>query len=188
MVTRNELTNVLLVLLIAGVGSFLVLGVAQLPLLDRYALIPAATLALLAGAALTGWLHVRRGVLRWVWCGAAVIVAATIVVSALPSERASLRATIDWAEAKGAEQEAARDVLTSPRARRQLEQCQPLWATSFLERPLLAYRLERSPRTILTGTRAFADSQLILVPVATRRPVGFRRVAGNVLWALDAKC
>jgi hypothetical protein len=139
----------------AGLAGFLVLGVAGLPLLYRYTLLPAAALALLAAWAPTA-LRGRAAPLSAV---AAVILAATV-----PSALHGLQRQTRAAHARGAEQRDLTALVRAPAVRARLGACggPPLLAQ---RRPVpqLAFLLDRPAGAIRVGGTAPATG-IVLLP------------------------
>lgn len=110
-----------LALIGTGVLTFVALGVAGLPLIQRYLTVPAVALCLLAGYALLGYTTLPAGALRERWrlaaAGGLALGVAFVVVQA--SSVAALRAELRFIESTHAQLTA---LLDDPRARR----CEPL--------------------------------------------------------------
>ncbi|MEA2123743.1 MAG: hypothetical protein QOI80_525 [Solirubrobacteraceae bacterium] len=73
---------------VLGLAGYLVLGIAGLPLLGRYLLLPATMLLLFAGLAVFGWVDARRHHRAWQLLGAA---AAVTVLAGTPADVRKLR-------------------------------------------------------------------------------------------------
>ena len=58
-----------------GLGTFLLVGMAGLSVIDRYLLVPSLMLMIFAGVALAGWSMLERGRARTGWLAAAVLLA-----------------------------------------------------------------------------------------------------------------
>src|SRR5262249_60512854 len=82
----RRLPRALLVLLLLSVLSFALIGAAELPLQERYALPTTVLLAVFFGHLVTGWRGLPRARLRvaWMLCAA---VAAGFVVADAPRQR-----------------------------------------------------------------------------------------------------
>jgi hypothetical protein len=71
------------VVLLSGIGTFVVLAGAGLSVIDRYLLMPAVIILVFCAFALTGWTMLERGLLRKVWAtGAAVLAGIGIYLAA----------------------------------------------------------------------------------------------------------
>ncbi|HYF26506.1 MAG TPA: hypothetical protein VD931_12275, partial [Baekduia sp.] len=77
---QRERARLGLAVIAVALAAFVVLAAAGLPLLTRYLLLPAALLALFAGAALTGWMRARDRL--WVATAAVCAVAFAVFVPA----------------------------------------------------------------------------------------------------------
>ena len=187
----------------AGMLGFLVLGIADLPLLIRYLLVPAVMLCLFCGLLAFGWTAVpREGPARAAWVAAGV---ACLVVAAafLPRQADAIDAVRD----SGRTAAAIQDDLH--RIRGTLARCHTLFVPDGRPRALLGYWLERSPDSI----RLAADSRsrpapraavLVYADAASARafaltspappagrsalPAGGRLVARNASWLVVSGC
>jgi hypothetical protein len=65
-----------LVLLVVGVGTFFLVGIAGLSIIDRYLLVPSLMLMVFAGVVVGGWSLLERGRLRTAW----MVLAGLVVV------------------------------------------------------------------------------------------------------------
>ena len=63
------------VVLLSGIGTFVVLAAAGLSVIDRYLLMPAVMILIFCAFALTGWTMLERGRLRQAWAVGAVVLA-----------------------------------------------------------------------------------------------------------------
>jgi hypothetical protein len=62
-----------LILLVLGLATFFMVGVAGLSIINRYLLVPSLMIMIFAAVALGGWSMLRSGAVQWVWAGAAVL-------------------------------------------------------------------------------------------------------------------
>jgi hypothetical protein len=60
-------------LLVIGLGTFVLVGVAGLSVIDRYLLVPSLVVMVFAGVALAGWTMLRSGRLRTLWAVASAL-------------------------------------------------------------------------------------------------------------------
>jgi hypothetical protein len=60
-------------LLVLGLATFFLVGVAGLSIINRYLLVPSLMIMVFAAVALGGWSMLRSGVVQWLWAGAAVL-------------------------------------------------------------------------------------------------------------------
>jgi hypothetical protein len=63
------------VVLLSGIGTFVVLAGAGLSVIDRYLLMPAVMILVFCAFALSGWTMLERGILRRLWAFGAVVLA-----------------------------------------------------------------------------------------------------------------
>ena len=68
--------GVALALLVAGLATFGLVGVAGLSVIDRYLLVPSLMVMVFAAVTLAGWTMLRDGLARRAWAAAAVLVVA----------------------------------------------------------------------------------------------------------------
>ena len=61
-----------LILLVLGLVTFFLVGVAGLSIINRYLLVPSLMIMVFAAAALGGWSMLRSGAVQWIWAGVAV--------------------------------------------------------------------------------------------------------------------
>jgi hypothetical protein len=59
-------------LLVLGIATFFMVGVAGLSIINRYLLVPSLMIMVFAAVALGGWSMLRSGAVQWLWAGAAV--------------------------------------------------------------------------------------------------------------------
>ena len=155
-----------LVVLGAGVAGFLVLGVAGLPLLYRYTLLPAAALALLAAwapGALAG--HVRPALAR----GGALAVLA-LLLATVPAARDGILRQTHAARGALAEQRDLTALLRAPAVARDLAACGPARLAQQRPAPQVAYLAGRAP----VVSAAAPATGVVLVPVPGSRAIGDR--------------
>jgi hypothetical protein len=60
-------------LLVLGLATFFMVGVAGLSIINRYLLVPSLMIMIFAAVALGGWSMLRSGAVQWLWAGAAVL-------------------------------------------------------------------------------------------------------------------
>jgi hypothetical protein len=106
-----------------GMGTFLLVGLAGLSVIDRYLLAPSLMVMIFAAVALAGWSMLERGRLRNAWlAGAAVVVLAG---AALTATDLSLRSFDTDLRYRGEAHAALEQVLAAPAVRRGLA-CGPV--------------------------------------------------------------
>ncbi len=194
------------VLMGVGFSWFFVLGIAGLPLITRYLLIPATVMALFAGVAAFGWRHLaRRGRLRRAWAAssAALLIGATIAIPhdlrqldrrlALSSERRALHADLV-------------EIASSPAAREWRRRCASVYVPTYRAAPVVAYSLHENPGAVQSAAAPRATKALVVVPANSivgstflldprepgrgtfAAPIGSRLVEENRSWRLFERC
>jgi hypothetical protein len=71
-------------LLVLGLVTFFLVGIAGLSIINRYLLVPSLMIMVFAAVAIGGWSMLRSGVVQWLWAGAAVamVIGGTIYTTA----------------------------------------------------------------------------------------------------------
>lgn len=186
---------------ILSMVSFCVFAAAGLPLLGRYLLLPAAILAIFAGAGVLGWLsldHGQRGRREWAAFGMGALVLFAIFVPDQVARLDRLRTAIGG-------QQQIRDDLHDIADSGGLSDCEPLVVATHRPVPLLSLWLDRRPSTIAAGETGLARG--VIVTAATpeverlfvldpRDPArqharvdpAFRERARNASWRVRARC
>ena len=62
-----------LLLLVLGLATFFMVGVAGLSIINRYLLVPSLMIMIFAAVAVGGWSMLRSGAVQWIWAGAAIL-------------------------------------------------------------------------------------------------------------------
>jgi hypothetical protein len=191
-----------LAILFLGLLGFLVLGVAGLPLLTRYLLLPALMLALFCAVALVGWLQLEAGTrVRRAWMAAAAVVGAVLVITA-PGDVDELREAKELGLFR-------RDVQRDAEAiARRIDDapCGPIHVPNHRPVPLLAYWLDAPSGSILQREERQPTEGVFLAPatdavvrsflaspgdtaaVDVFPPPGFERNAENSSWVVFERC
>lgn len=187
-----------------GLASFLVLGVAGLPLLRRYLLPAGAMLGLFCAVGLLGWTALERGDrLRRAWAVASIAVAA-VVVASLPGLVDSLRDERDTAAQLGRAQRSVTRLLSSQPAHELARRCRRLTVSDPQMGPQLALSAEVPLRRVRAALYPSGAALFVAPRDASVRSyylyeqrfyvyrqgdlVGFRRGAANREWALWERC
>jgi hypothetical protein len=186
-----------------GLGSFLILGVADLPLLERYLLVPSAMLGLLAAVALLGWASLPRGRVRWIWMAGAIPCAVWLALSG-PGDVRELDRVSSVLDARGRVQRDLLELGGGGRGARLLAGCEPVSVPGTAVLPSLVFlREDRDNGLVVTrgvpapGSRlapattgAGRARALGLPPGAGRaaRALGFRAAVRNRSWVFYARC
>lgn len=195
-----------------GVGSFAVIGLAGLPLNDRYILMPGVLLTIFFAFAVLGWWSRRRQWLGRVWAlGAAALLAGLILT--LPRHADGIRNIKTVAEIRREVVDGIRALAATPVAGKLLRTCGPIYVPYDDPVPYLSYELDRPlgdfaigesvgppgqhlprrkrPRRARRGLILDAASPRLWRYILQRRraklPRGFRRVARNETWILYAR-
>ena len=192
--------------LAVGLLGFIALGLADLPLLTRYLLVPSAMLALFCAAGVGAFEWLRPGRLRLaIGCVVAVAVGAALVGGA-----GAAREEIDFNREQVARNKLMRDALlqlADVARERGLAGCAPIGTATHRAIPLLAYALDRRPSDIHVVLPAKQRSGLLfaapaatligdvgLLPGVTIRsqelvtPSSFTRLGATRWWTLAARC
>lgn len=138
------------IVVLLGLGGWLVLGVADLPLLSRYMVLPGAMLILFTAVLVFGWARLERGRVRTAWMVASLVPLAALVAS-VPGDVAELREENRESAASHAAQRDLEQLVTSPAGRRALGACQPVRVHDFRVRPFVWYWADIPPETIGNG-------------------------------------
>jgi hypothetical protein len=171
--------------------AFLVLGVADLPLLARYLLVPAVMLAFCCAALATAWsIPELRERHRGVVVGAAGVVVLGLLIS-VPATVRDVDEVVGEAALRHGLDRDLPALVAAPGARRALDRCGPIQVDYFQTRPLLALLIERRPEELRVGRPSAARSGLLLLPRRGARgpaPPSFEPVASNRSWVLYGRC
>jgi hypothetical protein len=113
-----------LILLVAGIGTFFLLGFGGFSVIDRYLLVPAALLLIFAAVLLVGWTLMPAGRVRTWWARASVLGGiGVVVVGAVNLNPNSLANDLRF---RGDAHRDLVEVLDRPAVQRALR-CGPLW-------------------------------------------------------------
>ena len=184
-----------------GLAVFLALGVAGLPLLTRYLLLPAAILMLFAALLVAGFTAVERQRSRWAAGGAAALAALAVSVPSQVSELSEADRLLDLRGAVGDDLEL---ILEEPKVAAALERCRGRLAVpDHRPLPLAAIVVDRSTRRItVLGERddpavgltlAYANEQArdnFRIPPAPPpgAVAGQQLIAANASWLALVRC
>jgi hypothetical protein len=161
-------------------------------------------LCLFGGLLAFGWTvvpHTDRAWLAWLAAGVLCLVA---VAAYAPRQARALQGTREHALATAAIQDDLRRIADDPAFRSAAARCPTLWVPDGRPRPLLAYWLERSTRSIgvagrparglvlVYATPEVAQRFSLAAPVppagSAALPAGGRHVARNASWLAVAEC
>jgi hypothetical protein len=191
-------------LAVLGGLSFVALGVADLPLIGRYLLLPAAMLAIFFSFAALGWLDFapERHRRRWI-IGAAVLLA--VFLAFVPANVNGLNNMRDGIQLRGKIEDDLRSLTRDPAAEPLLDRCAPIYVPNHRPVPILAWYLdkeqekftsallERPERGIYVAPATHVvEEKFVLDPndparVQAKVPHGFKRATGNDSWVLYAR-
>jgi hypothetical protein len=192
---------------ILGFGGYLLLGLADLPLLSRYLALPGAVLMLFAAVLVFGWAGLERGRVRDVWMVTSLVPLAIFLVT-VPDQVRELRDDSLKSAASRAAQADLERLVGSPGGRQALAECGPVRVHDFRARPLVWYWAGIRPGAIQNGLVGDADRGTYVTPqagpgvvrIAARTaffkeggvpqrsltaPVGARMAAASDAWRLD---
>jgi hypothetical protein len=199
-----------LILFASGVGTFVLVAIAGLSVIERYLLVPSLMVMVFCGVAVAGWSMLRRGSrLRTVWAvGAAALVIFGIVFTALRVNVAKLDSELRF---RGAAHAALRRIMAKPAVRAGLR-CGALstpthklipdvrWVADLRAGRVVA-RSDTSPAAgraarrgvalVVTGRAALARQVFVdstVDPLVNLPPAGFRRVATSPYYAAYVRC
>ncbi|MEJ7891830.1 MAG: hypothetical protein WKF94_04260 [Solirubrobacteraceae bacterium] len=166
-----------------GLAGFVVLGIAGLPLLGRYLLLPVCMLAIFAGLAVFGWVDAPDRRLLWrLGAGAA----AAAMIAGMPSDRDAL----DEARAFGAQRLAIQDELREAVRDTSSSGCKTVTAPDRRSLAVVTAQREASGGR---GRLAFAyagpevaGSYALLAFGRQTLPAGARRVFTGRYWVASA--
>lgn len=150
---------------ILGFGGYLLLGLAELPLLSRYLVLPGAVLILFAAVLVFGWTGLERGRVRDAWRVASLAPLAIFAIT-VPDQVRELRDDSLKSAASRAAQADLEELVASPRARRELRRCEPVRVPDFRVRPLVWYWAGIRPEEIENGFVGTADRGTYVTPQA----------------------
>jgi hypothetical protein len=162
---RFERAWLLSLVVVLGFGGYLLLGLAELPLLSRYLVLPGAVLVLFAAVLVFGWTDLERGRVREVWKVASLVPLAIFVIT-VPDQVHELRDDSLKSAASRAAQADLEELLASPTAARQLRRCGPVRVHDFRVRPLVWYWAGVRPEAIQSGLVGNADRGTYVTPQA----------------------
>ena len=143
-------------------AAFVAVGAANLPLDERYALPTTILTALYFGVFVAGWQGMTDGWRKRSWIAAAVALLAVAVATA-PSSVRALSRDRGALDAQGAVARELGPLVRLDSVRTAIARCGPLQA-SYRIVPLLAYVLDRNPRTIVTVNSGVPANGIVVQP------------------------
>jgi hypothetical protein len=187
----------------ASIAAFCVLAVAGLPILGRYLLLPAALLAVFAGAGAFGWLQLPRDHpwrRRWSLVGAATLLSFAVLAPAQASRIEDLH------RAMAIQREILADLQDLTQTPAFERGCRPVAVPNHRPVPHIALWTGIPPAAIVSAQLERPDRGLYIDPASRRVernftldprdprrlaaavPPGFARVAANRSWVLYSRC
>ncbi len=158
-----------------GLGTFLLVGIAGLSVIDRYLLVPSLMMMVFAGVAFAGWSMLEPGRVRTAWMVAAGLLAVAAVAFTIP--RISLVSFDTDLRFRGEAHDALEQVFAAPAVRRGLA-CGPVSVPSHKLIPDTRWILDRGEG----GVYARADPQAGAQP---KRSIGRRPDRGVALFVVN---
>ncbi|MBI5105416.1 MAG: hypothetical protein HZB46_10645 [Solirubrobacterales bacterium] len=160
------------VLWLIGVGTFVMVGIAGLSVIDRYLLVPSLMVMLFAAVAVAGWTMLERGRLRTAWI---VLAAAGVVYGAIFSATRVNFGTFDRElTLRGESHASLKRLLDDPRVRKGMA-CGPVsvpthklitdtrWILDAGEDQVVARSDDAQAKRIKRGVAIYATSRSVLL-------------------------
>jgi hypothetical protein len=196
-----------LVLLVVGLATFGLVGVAGLSIIDRYLLVPSLMVMVFAGVALAGWTMLSDGVVRRAWAGAfALAVVGGVAYTLVNLNLIRFENELTFRERYRAD---LIEVLDDPRVRAGLR-CGPIstpnhklipdvrWVTGLGEDRVVARSDARQRARVDHGVALYVTERYALLRQAFVTPLdapetqlpmpGFVRVTGSGYYGAYVRC
>lgn len=164
----------------AGIVAFALLAAAELPLNDRYLVVPALALLALAAAALP---RAPRSLVAAAAAGLALVSAAL----ALPDQLAAARDGLEGARSKARADEDLERLLDRPDVRAEIERCPRLFASKSA-RANVAALLERDPAEVGVSLRPVPPQRAGALSTSETVPPGTPRAVRERAWTFVSRC
>jgi hypothetical protein len=199
-----------LALLVAGLGTFLLVGAAGLSVINRYLLVPSIAVMLFAAVALGGFTLLRDGRVRRGWAIASIVLVAVAV--AWTATRVNTRALTAELQFRGESRVALKELLDRPQVRA-AARCGEVtapnhklvpdvrWIMDLPEDRVVARSDRRAAADVTGGVALFAASRSVLVRQGfnpddqtaadtelSLPPAGWERLAFNGFYSAYARC
>jgi MFS family permease len=146
-----------LALLIIGLGTFVLVGLAGLSVIDRYLLVPSLLVMVFAGVALGGWTMLRSGRARTLWAVGSV--ALIIYGVAFTATRVNFSTFTNELIFRGDSHASLRTLLNNPKVRAGLR-CGPVSTPNHKLIPDTRWLLDASARKVIARSDAHERSRI----------------------------
>jgi hypothetical protein len=146
-----------LALLVIGLGTFVLVGIAGLSVIDRYLLVPSLVVMVFAGVALGGWTMLRSGRARTLWAIGSV--ALIVYGVAFTATRVNLSTFTNELTFRGDSHDSLRALLANPKVRAGLR-CGPLSTPNHKLIPDSRWLLDASADKVIARSDAHERSRI----------------------------
>jgi hypothetical protein len=146
-----------LALLVIGLGTFVLVGLAGLSVIDRYLLVPSLLVMVFAGVSLGGWTMLRAGRARTVWAAASV--ALIIYGVAFTATRVNFSTFTNELTFRGDSHASLRALLNDPKVRAGLR-CGPVSTPNHKLIPDTRWLLDASASKVIARSDARERSRI----------------------------
>jgi hypothetical protein len=146
-----------LALLVVGLGTFVLVGLAGLSVIDRYLLVPSLVVMVFAGVALGGWTMLRSGRLRTAWAVGSV--ALVVYGVAFTATRVNLSTFTNELTFRGDSHASLRALLDDPKVRAALR-CGPVSTPNHKLIPDTRWLLDASAGKVIARSDASERSRI----------------------------
>jgi hypothetical protein len=146
-----------LALLVVGLGTFVLVGIAGLSVIDRYLLVPSLVVMIFAGVAVGGWTMLRSGRARTAWAVGSV--ALVIYGMAFTVTRVNFSTFTNELTFRGDSHASLRALLNNPKVRAALH-CGPVSTPNHKLIPDSRWLLDASAGKVIARSDATARSRI----------------------------
>jgi hypothetical protein len=146
-----------LALLVVGLGTFVLVGLAGLSVIDRYLLVPSLLVMVFAGVALGGWTMLRSGRARTAWAVGSVALIAYGV--AFTATRVNFSTFTNELTFRGDSHASLRALLANPKVRAGLR-CGPVSTPNHKLVPDTRWLLDASASKVIARSDVHARSRI----------------------------
>ena len=191
-----------LALLVLGLAGFLVIGALDLPVLQRYLLVPAAMLAFFAAVTLAGWTVMPRGRVRAACAITAAAAAAIVIAVNVPDTANEIERAKGVLNGRSDAQRTLHELGGTAEVLAALERCPASVAPVYPLAPSLAMLSNREPDAVFTNPAGPGRRGLFVVPAREEVAALFKatgshtpvvrddlsQLAQNDDWVFYARC